>query len=335
VRGPRLPFLLAAGLLGLSTAACTEPVPLGREALAFAGTVADEVSEERLMATVSELTEAHVDDVPLPCSDADRTEGNRFCHLTNGMARTLVAAKFEQLDYDVGLLEHADARFPTSTVIAEVRGESRPDEIVLVGAHLDAFFAGADDNASGLAIVLELARILRHRPVARTVRFVAFDLEEVGLIGSTRYVQKRGANVKAALILDCVGYYDERPNSQKSLPGLPAPSRGTFLAVIANANSTQHAVDLARLNDALDVMQIVSVIAPGRGDYPAIGALLRSDHTPFWLHDAPALFLTDTADFRNPNYHKKTDTIDTLNPRLFTKAAQLTAATIAYWAATP
>jgi hypothetical protein len=315
--------------------ACTEPEPLDRSALSFAEAVAKEISEDRLMATVGELARSHLEDAPWPCSGADKADAPRFCHLTNDRTRALVTEKLRGLDHEVTLLEASAPRFPTTNVLADIKGARRPDEIVLVGAHYDAFYAGADDNSSGLAVVLELARLLRDRPIARTVRFVAFDLEEVGLVGSTRYIEARGGRVKAAVILDCVGYYDERPDSQKSLPGLPAPTRGNFLAVIANDRSSPQAIDIARLNDAFDFLPIVSIISPGRGDFPGTGALLRSDHAPFWLHGASAIFLTDTADFRNPHYHQKSDTVETLHPRLFTKAARLAAAAVAYWATEP
>ncbi len=213
---------------------------------------------------------------------------------------------------------------------------SRPDEVVLVGAHFDAFYGGADDNSSGVAAMLELARVLSQYRFDRTLRFVGFDLEELGLIGSARYVNAtRGERLTAVVVFDCIGYYSEAPGSQGSLPGLPTPARGNFLAVIGNDLSSQQGSELFRLNTALELMEVVPLVSPRDGAWPIGGELMRSDHAPFWLSQEKALFLTDTANFRNPNYHRRTDTVDTLHPALFHKATQVAAAGLAYWAGGP
>jgi hypothetical protein len=320
---------LGAVLLG---AACSQPVPLEAGRVALARSVIDEVSEMQLMSNVAELIESHLGDAPLPCSQSDRQSDPRFCHLTNGMTRAVVRDRFAAAGLRVTVSEQPMGPYPTANVVGELPGAARAEEVVLIGAHMDAFYAGADDNGSGLAVVLELARVFAGRSFNRTIRFVAFDLEEQGLVGSTRYVEAGGGRVEAALILDCVGYYDARPRSQKSLPGLPAPSQGDFLAIIGNAASAAEAAQVARLNGELALIPLVTVVAPGPGIYPAIGDLLRSDHAPFWSVGAPTLFFTDTANLRNPNYHQATDTIDTLNPSSFARAARLAAATLAYWA---
>jgi Zn-dependent M28 family amino/carboxypeptidase len=207
-----------------------------------------------------------------------------------------------------------------------------------VGAHYDAYHAGADDHTSGVAALLELARVLSQHQFDRTLRFVGFDFEEYGLVGSVRYVSAEGRQperIVATMVFDGIGYYDSEPGSQQSLPGLPTPPAGDFLAVIANDTSSQRAAELFALNESLKLMKIVPIIAPGEGTSPLTGNLMRSDHTPFWLEGHEAIFLTDTANFRNPNYHLDTDDVDTLDPVLFHKAVQISAATLAYWAGGP
>jgi Zn-dependent M28 family amino/carboxypeptidase len=223
-----------------------------------------------------------------------------------------------------------------SNVIAELPGTTRPDEVVLVGAHFDAYYGGADDNSSGVAAVMELARVLSRYRFERTLRFVGFDLEEVGLVGSNRYVDTLGGErLVASVVFDCIGYYDSRPGSQSSIPGLPAPSTGDFLGAFANDDSRQQATELYALSQALHLINVVPIISPGRGAYPLTGNLLRSDHAPFWITGRNALFLTDTANFRNGNYHQETDLPETLDPVSFRKAVQASAAALAYWAGGP
>jgi Zn-dependent M28 family amino/carboxypeptidase len=261
----------------------------------------------------------------------------RFCNLTRDNARALLRSRLEALGYTVVQQDTEDGLLSTSNLIAEKPGTTRPEEIVLIGAHYDAFWGGADDNSSGVAALLELARIFSTRSFDRTIRFVGFDLEEMGLVGSTRYVGALASNedIVMSIAFDCIGYASDLEGSQDSLPGLPSPSQGNFVAVIANAASDARAGEVRLLNDALDVANMVGIVAPSDGASPIAGNLMRSDHAPFWLSGREALFFTDTANFRNPNYHTRDDLPETLDRDFLAANVRLAAAAAAYFAGGP
>lgn len=292
-----------------------------------------EVDSAKVFGDVVALSALHASDTPVDCRTLNaRLES--WCHLTNASAQRAVADRFRALGLEPQF-DGNDVHPATSNVVAELRGTSKPDEVILLGAHADAFYEGADDNSSGVAVMLEVARILSTRPLARTVRFVAFDHEEIGLVGSTRHT-KSYVVPKVSLVLDCVGYADATPGSQGSLPGFPVPPAGDFLGAIAND------VSRARLEEALltlkgqsDVPPVQSIVAPGNGAGPLSGNLMRSDHAPFWLAGESALFFTDTANFRNPNYHTAKDTPDTLDEAFLAGVTRATLSALVTWGDAP
>ena len=139
----------------------------------------------------------------------------------------------------------------------------------------------------------------------------------------------------ASLAFDCIGYSSSEAGSQASLPGLPAPSQGDFIAVIANEPSRWRATETRLLNDQLELARMIGIVAPSDGASPIAGNLMRSDHAPFWLTGREALFFTDTANFRNPHYHKESDLPETLDPAFLADATELALATVGYWAGGP
>ncbi|MBH0176666.1 MAG: M28 family peptidase [Nitrospira sp.] len=187
---------------------------------------------------------------------------------------------------------------------------------LIIAAHYDTVpgSPGADDNASALAVLLDVAQRITQTSLCRPVHFIAFCLEEEDLVGSRAYVAHLTATRKpvyGAIILECVGYARDEEGSQKIPPGVPVavPTVGNFLAVIGNQSSSSltTAVEQAMRPH----LPIVPLIVPGNGEL--LPDTRRSDHTPFWEARFPAVMLTDTANFRNPHYHRPTDTIDTLN----------------------
>jgi len=329
---------LFAALLFLAVSSCASRPAPDEAALSRAGDFASGVERQRLVSDVDALVAAHRADTPLDCglfapSETD-TARRPVCNLTREKARQLVRERFESLGYTVTTHDTADERFPTSTVIAEVRGTEHPDEVVVVGAHYDAYFSGADDNSSGVAAMLEMARLASGRKFARTVRFLGFDLEELGLVGSTRYVEEqvKGEKVVAALILDSIGYRNTAPDSQQGVPPLPFPSTADFILATSNAYSSRHADEMWALNQRLGLTRMMTIEVPGNGNGPATGDLVRSDHAPFWLAGKPALMLGDTAELRSPYYHQPTDTPDTLDPEFVAEVVRLSAVSLAYWA---
>ncbi|HXV68870.1 MAG TPA: M28 family peptidase [Nitrospira sp.] len=203
------------------------------------------------------------------------------------------------------------------------RGASSKAPLILA-AHYDTVSGspGADDNASGLAVLIEVAQRISQTSLGRPVQFVAFCLEEEDLLGSRAYVADLAAArqpLYGAIVLECVGYAREEAGSQKIPPGIPVtvPTVGNFLAVIGNQASTS--LTMAVEQAMKPHLPVVPLVVPGNGEL--LPDTRRSDHTAFWEQGIPAVMLTDTANFRNPHYHRSTDTIDTLNLDFLTSVA--------------
>ena len=213
------------------------------------------------------------------------------------------------------------------------QGEELPP--LLIGAHYDTVTGspGADDNASGLVVLLEVASRLRARPLARPVWLVAFCLEEQDRLGSQAFASRlkvERRELAGAIILECVGFARSEAGTQQTPPDIPiaVPSQGDFLAIVGNEASRFLVLQLeqdARRQPTL--FKHLSLMVPGRGE--AMPHTRRSDHASFWDAGYPAVMLTDTANFRNPHYHRETDTVTTLNLEFLSNvAATVTATTI-------
>lgn len=215
---------------------------------------------------------------------------------------------------------------------------------VLVGAHYDSVQGspGADDNASAVAAALEIARLFADYPTAATLKVVFFDQEELqpmgeGILGSSAFVLE-AANLdglRGAVILEMLGYACMTPGCQQYPVGLELPERrelGDFLGVIGD---TQHPELLAAFSPRSDVTDAdAAVEVNGAATLPIITLpvpisaavllpdLFRSDHVPFWIKGIGAVMVTDTADFRNPNYHRATDTVESLDFDFLTRSTQ-------------
>jgi len=205
---------------------------------------------------------------------------------------------------------------------------------LVIGAHYDtvAGSPGADDNASGLTVLLEVARAVSGMAGNLVPEFVAFSMEEPGFIGSDYYVQEAeqaGRPIWGAVILECVGYTDHRPGSQQVPPGVPIslPDKGNFIGLIGNTQAApiQAAFEFAA-KDAAPTLPFVGLLVPGKGE--AIPDTRRSDHVPFWDRGHRAIMLTDTANFRNPHYHRESDLLGTLDIAFITDVARSLAATV-------
>ncbi len=207
-----------------------------------------------------------------------------------------------------------------ANLILEIRGAKKPGEIVVIGAHYDSVddSPGADDNASGTAALLALARRYRDAKPARTLRFVAFVNEEpphfqTQSMGSWQYARRcreRKENVVAMLSVESVGYYDDREGSQQYPPPLDAlyPNRGNFLGFASNFGSRALTKRCERAFRKHGRMPSESVALP-----EAIPQIGWSDQWSFWQFGYKAVMVTDTAPFRNPHYHLRSDTPDTLD----------------------
>lgn len=199
-------------------------------------------------------------------------------------------------------------------------GASRPDEIIVIGAHYDVFQGtpGADDNATGCAAVLALARRFAAKPQPRTIRFLLFTNEEPPnfmqpSMGSWVYAKAcraRGDRITAMLSLESIGYYSTAPDSQHYPPPLSLlfPSTGDFLGFVGNLSS--RALLRRSIADFRAHAAFPSEGAALPSGVPGVG---WSDHWSFWQEKYPAIMITDTALYRNANYHTPTDTPATLD----------------------
>ncbi|MCZ6539190.1 MAG: M20/M25/M40 family metallo-hydrolase, partial [Chloroflexi bacterium] len=213
---------------------------------------------------------------------------------------------------------------------------------ILIGAHYDTVphSPGADDNASGVAAMLECARALRESNIDREVTFVAFDAEEIqsaveGLYGSTAYVARLapGESPSAAIIFESVGF--SSATIKQRLPGsFRFLFRKAYRALIQQNFAADSLLILSkgpgraiarRLEESASSPDIQLPILPLEVPrwMPLVRDLRRSDHAPFWLAGIPAVLISDTANFRNPHYHQTTDTPDTVDVVLVARAARM------------
>jgi aminopeptidase YwaD len=206
-------------------------------------------------------------------------------------------------------------------------GASRGSTLSILGAHFDSVpgTPGADDNASGVAVLLEAARLLARARLRSQVLFCAFNLEELNMIGSSHFakeLKRAGAKVTAMISLEMVGYTDPRPGSQRYPTGLSwlYPDRGDFIGLIGNWNSSSLLRRFAGQMRRVASLPVETLSVPGNGAF--IPAVRLSDHSPFWDEGYPALMITDTAFFRNPYYHGPSDTLETLNIDFMAKVCE-------------
>lgn len=209
---------------------------------------------------------------------------------------------------------------PVENLVVERRGAKRPGEIVIVGAHYDSAEGtpGADDNASGVAAALALARAFSTRSPERTVRFVFFVNEEppwfegehMGSEVYARSIRSRGDDVIAMLSLETMAYFtDEKDTQHYPFPfSLFYPSTGSFVGFVADTESKRLVHEVVR------VFRTEGTVPSEGASVPAsIEGIDWSDHGPFWRQGYRALMVTDTAPFRNPHYHEPTDTPATVD----------------------
>lgn len=205
---------------------------------------------------------------------------------------------------------------------------------VIVGAHFDAVpgSPGADDNASGVAALLEAARIyasLSGRGQAN-VEFVAFNLEEYGMVGSQAYarrLKREKVPVLGMLSLEMIGYTSQEKGSQKMPFFLKPfyPEAGNFIGLVADTKSKPLLEKVKKIFQSVEGLPVESLILPANGWVFPDARL--SDHSPFWDEGFPALLVTDTSFYRNPYYHSDGDRIETLDLDFLAKVTEATVRT--------
>ncbi len=238
--------------------------------------------------------------------------GTRYASTTNcEAAGEALYAAFAALGLDdVHFESFAFSAYTSRNVVAEKTGETFPDDILIICSHYDSTSPastrltdapGADDNASGMAAVLEAARVLAAHPLDYTVRFVAFSAEEWGLYGSRAYAAAArgpGQSIRGVLNLDMIGYADAAPED---------------LQVFVNQDSAWLADLFAAAGPLYGPVTAVKVVDP---------SVVYSDHSPFWDNGYPAFLAIEDYPLANPYYHRTTDTLATLDPAFFAACAR-------------
>lgn len=197
------------------------------------------------------------------------------------------------------------------------KGGKQENLPIIIGAHYDSVpgTPGADDNATGVAVLLELAAEFASKPVKYPVQLVAFDMEEYGYLGSKHHAAKckqQQQSIRLMLSLEMLGYCDRASNSQRYPAGLQYfyPNCGNFIALIGSLRTVPDLINLSgKIRKSGQPCEWLPV--PKRG--LIVPDTRSSDHVPFWDNDYPAIMVTDTAYMRNPHYHKASDKIETLD----------------------
>ncbi len=254
-------------------------------------------------------------------------ERNVFRPHALAAAAEYIRAEWQRQGYEVAAQGYTVEDLRCENLAVEIPGQSPASGIILVGAHYDSVrhSPGADDNASGVAALLELGGALAGFQPEKTLRLVAFVNEEPpffywGRMGSGEYARearRRGDDIRIMLSLEMLGYYDDTPGSQRYPPLLRHfyPAAGNFIGFVSNLASRRA------------LRQVVSAFR-ARSDFPCehlatfawVPGVAWSDQLSFWREGYPAVMVTDTAFYRNPYYHSSLDTPEKLN---YAKMAQV------------
>ena len=228
-------------------------------------------------------------------------------------------------------------------LIAFKKGTVEPEKVLELGAHYDTYAnPGADDNCSGVAGVLEAARILSKIPTEKSIRFCLYDLEEVGNhLGSKHHVilvKNKSLNSKDEIFdgiinLDMIGYATDQKNTQKTPIRIPLfidpPRTGNFILIVGNFESSYLGSDfelaIKKYADDLNYFSAKHI-----GGWFADAN--RSDQASYWKNDLPAIMITDTGEFRSSYYHQNSDSIETLNFIFLSQVVKATLGTILEYA---
>lgn len=235
-------------------------------------------------------------------------------------AADYIATELRTSGYEPARQSYEIARLPVSNIEASLRGTSRAAEIVVLGAHYDtvAGCPGANDNGTGVAALLELARRFASRAHARTIRFVAFVNEEppffrtprMGSVVYANAARARGDRITAMLALETMGYYSDARGSQR-YPAAVAhfyPDVGNFIGLVSNLRSARLLMKVRRAFRQRTAFPVQAAAVPAA--VPGVG---WSDHWSFWQAGYQAVMVTDTAPFRYAWYHTAEDTPDKIS----------------------
>ena len=273
----------------------------------------------------AQLEQLTVDGVRLR-SHLTQLATERYADLSLARTRAYLTQQLQDYGYEPSAQAFGTGDSAGTNLSVVRMGTRDPGHTILVGAHYDSVVGspGADDNASAVAAALEIARLFAHYPTDKTLEVVFFDQEELqpegaGLLGSNAFVGEADNldGLESAVILEMLGYACYEPGCQSYPAGLEQqnfPSQGDFIGVIGDAEHP----DLLAVFETTEgepapdrPLRAVTLPVPV-GALPFMPDLFRSDHVPFWLKGVGAVMVTDTANFRNPNYHRSSDTLESL-----------------------
>lgn len=235
-------------------------------------------------------------------------------------AATFIQSQFADAGFEVLTQTYDVMGKKCANLEVEVRGRDRSEEIIIIGAHYDSVHGspGANDNATGVAALLALARRFQNHPGTRTVRFVTFANEEPPFfqtddMGSRVYARRskrRKESIELMMSLETIGYFSDQPGSQSYPPPLNFvyPHVGNFIAFVSNTENSRWVETIVHL-----FRQQVKFPSEGAALWGWIPGVGWSDHWAFWKEGFPAIMVTDTALFRYPFYHTAEDTPDKID----------------------
>jgi Zn-dependent M28 family amino/carboxypeptidase len=283
----------------------------------------------------ADLFEQHIVDVAI-----ERTPGSANWQ----QVQDLCASRLAEYGFEVSLHEYATG----VNVIGTLPGTDLASEIVVVSAHYDhiADCPGADDNGSGVAASMEIARILGTKAPRRTLIVAFWDEEEIGLVGSEAWAAEaadRGDDIVASFVFDTFAYTCDEPDCQTFPSGfdllfpeqydqlLDRDMKGDFAGVFGDDRSHDEMAAFGEHAAAVGIEQITLELPSDDLDNILYHSFQRSDHAAFWQAGYPGFFITDTANFRDPYYHcaEGDDTLDTLDLPFAVGVVQATTAAVA------
>ncbi len=265
--------------------------------------------------------------------------GVRTYRDTDRMTRAgdYIGAELSALGQTVTMQPFSYHGLPLRNVIGELKGSGAPERSLVIGAHYDTVRTtpGADDNASGVAGLLGIAKLLAGSAPLRTVRFAAFAFEEPPAyrsrnMGSYRYARSlhdSGEPVEGMICLEMIGYFSDRPGSQHypfPFMDLKYPKAGNFISFVGNRRSRKFTTGMAAAFRTATDLPVVTLNAPA-----VVVGIDFSDHWSFNKFGIPAYMVTDTAFYRNLNYHAPTDLPATLDYLRMAKVVEGLAAAVA------
>ena len=291
-----------------------------------------------LLATVLPPPATRPDEDPAPMNDTAQRLRAHVEALAGGIGprhqgdpgsilrtRAYLRAQWEAMGLEVRVQAYDCEGFEAQNLFVELPGENPEAPGLVIGAHHDTIptTPGADDNASAVAVLLEISRALAGTTTRVPVTLVSFANEEppffhTPLMGSAVFAEdlkRRGVKLQLMICLEMVGFFDDTPGSQRYPEEVPAdlrtllPDRGDFLAAVPDPGAEAAIAGLVRLFAERSDLPLLNPPLPDG----LHGLFWLSDHGPFWDRGFPAVMLTDTSFLRNPHYHRASDTADTLD----------------------